>query len=134
MSSFTSKNFTDLWAGELEDWDCGKVTRGDTDISVTFRVYNDKRRFENAFGTWMATMRVADITNVTIGDLNALFEADSVPVPRFVSPDKPRRIANTARPFYPLDERVLLKDLLYPGDRHVMLYFRFTDEIPCSAV
>lgn len=133
FTSSSSKNFTDLWAGSIEDWDCRKVTRGDTDISVGFRVYDANRKFEAAFGDWMAMMRIANLDNVTIGDLNGLFGAESVPVPRYVSPNKPRRIAMPYRPFYPLDDRVLLKDLLYSDERHVMLYFRFTDEPPVDA-
>lgn len=136
VSTFTSssfKNFTDLWAGCIEDWDCRKITRGDTDISVGFRVYDANKKFEAAFGDWMAMMRIVDLDNVTIGDLNALFGADAVPRPEYEKTKKPRRIAMAYRPFYPLDDRVLLKDLLYPDERHVMLYFRFTDEPPVDS-
>jgi len=128
----SSDNFTDFWQGSLAEWDCRKIIRGDTDISVTFRVYDSTRKFEAAFGDWMATLRIADPTGVTIGDLNAYFAEDAVPRPEFdKDTKKPRRIALASDRDFPFYESVLLTDLLDDGQdegtRHITFYFCFTD-------
>lgn len=127
-----SDNFTDFWSGPPDEWNCSKVIRGDTDISVAFRAYDSTRKFEAAFSNWMAFMRIADPTGVTIGDLNAYFAEDAVPRPEFdKDTKKPRRIALASDRDFPFYESVLLTDLLDDGQdegkRHITFYFCFTD-------